>query len=346
MREISRRELYAMGEPLGECVTRKEAGRIVCGDGGGSTQKTEIPKELRPLATQFANKAMQIGDNAYAPFTGQRFAPLAGDQTSAMSMIRNRALGGDPVMNQANQTMMQTLQGGQTNPYLNSMVDQAQQSVARNYNLFTKPQTESAMVNSGSFGNSGLLQMQQEQQRQASEQMGNIATQMYGQAYDQDRARQMQALGMAPTYGNQAYQDAAQLLNSGALQQANKQQGLDFNYQQFAEGREQPYKNLQAMGLPFGANMGSSTSTKSGGTDWGSLAASAAMMVLMGSDRRMKEDVKRVGKTDDGTPIYTYRYKSGGPVQMGVMAQELEKKNPGAVHNVGGLLAVDYSKVS
>lgn len=346
MREISRRELYAMGEPLGECVTRKEAGRIVCGGGGGSSQKTEIPKELRPLATQFANKAMQIGNNAYTPFTGQRFAPLAGDQTSAMSMIRNRALGGDPVMNQANQTMMQTLQGGQTNPYLNSMVDQAQQSVARNYNMFTKPQTESAMVNSGSFGNSGLLQMQQEQQRQASEQMGNIATQMYGQAYDQDRARQMQALGMAPTYGNQAYQDAAQLLNSGALQQANKQQGLDFNYQQFAEAREQPYKNLQAMGLPFGSNMGSTTKTSQGmgGADWAALAGTAAMLFF--SDRRMKEDVKKVGTTDDGLPIYTYKYKSGGPTQMGVMAQDLQKKKPDAVHNVGGLLAVDYSKVS
>lgn len=342
----SRQQLYAMGEPFGDCATRREAGRVIYGGGGSSSSSTKLPAELRPLASAYAKKAQQIGSNPYTPFTGQRFAGMTGDQNAAMGMIRDRAMNGSPVMDQADQTLMQTLQGGQTNPYLNSMVDQAQQSVARNYNLLTKPQTESAMVRSGSFGNSGLQQMQQEQQRQATEQMGNVATQMYGQAYDQDRARQMQALGMAPTYGNQAYQDAAQLLNSGALQQANKQQGLDFNYQQFVEGREQPYKNLQAMGAPFSQNMGSTTSQKQGmgGSDWAALAGTAAMLFF--SDRRMKEDVKKVGATDDGLPIYTYKYKSGGPTQMGIMAQDLQKKKPDAVHNVGGLLAVDYSKVS
>lgn len=65
------------------------------------------------------------------------------------------------------------------------------------------------------------------------------------------------------------------------------------------------------------------------------------------SDRRAKTDIERVGKTDDGTPIYTYRYKDGGPVMMGVMAQEVAQSNPDAVmktHN--GMLAVDYGKVS
>lgn len=31
----SKRRLYALGEPLGDCVTRREAGRIICGGGGG-----------------------------------------------------------------------------------------------------------------------------------------------------------------------------------------------------------------------------------------------------------------------------------------------------------------------
>lgn len=35
---ISRRELYAFGEPLGECVTtRKPGGGVVCGGGGGGS---------------------------------------------------------------------------------------------------------------------------------------------------------------------------------------------------------------------------------------------------------------------------------------------------------------------
>ena len=64
------------------------------------------------------------------------------------------------------------------------------------------------------------------------------------------------------------------------------------------------------------------------------------------SDERAKTDIKQVGETDDGLPVYTYRYKMGGPIQMGVMAQDVAKAKPDAVRDFGGMLAVDYSKVS
>lgn len=65
---------------------------------------------------------------------------------------------------------------------------------------------------------------------------------------------------------------------------------------------------------------------------------------LIMSDRRTKTDIKRVGKTDDGQPVYSYRYKAGGPMQLGLMAQDVEKKNPSAVVEVGGIKHVDYGK--
>lgn len=37
---ISRRALYAAGEPLGDCVTRREAGRLVCGAGDSESSQT------------------------------------------------------------------------------------------------------------------------------------------------------------------------------------------------------------------------------------------------------------------------------------------------------------------
>lgn len=60
------------------------------------------------------------------------------------------------------------------------------------------------------------------------------------------------------------------------------------------------------------------------------------------SDERLKQDVRRVGVTDAGVPIYTYRYIWGGPVQMGVMSKDV----PGAVvpHETGFDM-VDYGKV-
>ena len=37
---LSKRQLYAVGETLGECVTRREAGRIIYGGGGGSSKSS------------------------------------------------------------------------------------------------------------------------------------------------------------------------------------------------------------------------------------------------------------------------------------------------------------------
>lgn len=65
---------------------------------------------------------------------------------------------------------------------------------------------------------------------------------------------------------------------------------------------------------------------------------------LIMSDRRTKTDIKRVGKLDNGLPVYEYRYKAGGAPHIGVMAQDVEKKNPGAVAEIGGIKHVDYAK--
>lgn len=60
------------------------------------------------------------------------------------------------------------------------------------------------------------------------------------------------------------------------------------------------------------------------------------------SDRRLKEDIQKVGKLDNGLYVYSYRYKAGGPVHIGVMADEVEKVKPEAVGSIGGYKTVRY----
>lgn len=74
----------------------------------------------------------------------------------------------------------------------------------------------------------------------------------------------------------------------------------------------------------------------------GTMAGSASSMMAM-SDRRLKTDIERVGTLANGLPVYTFRYKSGGPVVMGVMADEVKRLIPEAVGNIGGYDAVNYS---
>lgn len=64
---------------------------------------------------------------------------------------------------------------GKNNPYLQGQIDSALADTTRAYNMTTAPSTASAMVRSGSFGNSGLEQMQGEQQRQLTQTLGNQA---------------------------------------------------------------------------------------------------------------------------------------------------------------------------
>lgn len=70
-----------------------------------------------------------------------------------------------------------------------------------------------------------------------------------------------------------------------------------------------------------------------------------AAVPLMFSDRRLKTDIAKVGETNKGLPIYTYKYKGDDTTQMGVMAQDVERKTPKAVKEVGGFKAVDYKLV-
>lgn len=77
----------------------------------------------------------------------------------------------------------------------------------------------------------------------------------------------------------------------------------------------------------------------------GGAAMKYGLPMMMMSDRRAKTDIQRVGTLDNGLPVYSFRYKSGGPVQIGLMADEVERKHPKAVRKgADGFNRVDYTQ--
>jgi hypothetical protein len=73
----------------------------------------------------------------------------------------------------------------------------------------------------------------------------------------------------------------------------------------------------------------------------------AAVASLFGSDRRMKHSIRRIGKTDDGMPIYRFKYNGDENEQthIGFMADEVERKHPDAVMTGSdGMKRVDYGQ--
>lgn len=75
------------------------------------------------------------------------------------------------------------------------------------------------------------------------------------------------------------------------------------------------------------------------GMNLGKDAVSAAAMF---SDERLKEDISPVGKLFDGQNVYSYRYKGDDTPRIGLMAQEVERRTPEAVTEIGGFKAVNY----
>lgn len=93
----SRRELYAMGEPLGESVTRKEGGRIIYGGGGGgptssTTNTSNIPDWLRPQVETVLGGSMKELFNTEAakdPTTGKPILNEAGQPVQNITGVRS-----------------------------------------------------------------------------------------------------------------------------------------------------------------------------------------------------------------------------------------------------------------
>lgn len=222
------------------------------GGGGGGTSVTqqEIPRELKPLATAYTNKAITLGNQDYNPYQGQRYADLNAVQNQGLGMTVDRALQGSQTVDNAEGQLNQMI-AGTSNPYLDAMYGRAADQVTSSVN--------GNFAQAGRYGSGAHT-------ASLTEGLGNMATDIYGGAYEADRGRQMQAIGMAPEFAQQDYADAGQIMNAGQILQDQQQQNLDFGYEQYQEEQNDPYKKLAAMAGVFGSQpFGSSATTQSSG---------------------------------------------------------------------------------
>jgi hypothetical protein len=152
----------------------------------------------------------------------------------------------------------------------------------------------------------------------------------------------------------QRLQGSQQLATLGELERAIRQGGLDFDYQQFREGRDDPYLKtqwgagvLQGASAPFQGNT-SSTGTTPGPSAFGQIAGAATGLIgAVGllSDPGEKTDRKRLGTDPEtGLGIWSFRYKGDPkryPKVIGYMADEVEEEFPDRVRRVAGRRVID-----
>jgi hypothetical protein len=173
--------------------------------------------------------------------------------------------------------------------------------------------------------------------------------------------------GLGQLASSTAIQGAMAQLYGGGLDQQTQQNILNSAYQQWQNQQSYPFQTtgwLANIAEGTGSQMGGSSSSTQPGPSAASQIGGAALGTvgmlgatgafgsagwltgLLGlSDIHAKEDVQEVGKTFDGQPIVKFRYKGDPTPRMGLIAQEVEKTHPEAVHPIpglGGLKGVDY----
>ena len=176
-----------------------------------------------------------------------------------------------------------------------------------------------------------LGQQQYGQGMGASQQMAALGQGLYGMG--SQTAQGLAGLGVGAQ--SAGLQGAQAQLGAGQMQQQTQQAGLQALYNQFLQAQSYPFQVQQ-----FLANIAEGTGALSGSTTTTSQAPGGF------SDKRLKENVKPIGKTFDGQNIYSYNFKGDHQTEIGLIAQEVEKHHPEAVGLSGGYRTVRYDKAT
>jgi hypothetical protein len=165
-----------------------------------------------------------------------------------------------------------------------------------------------------------------------AEQVQNLALQRAGQIQGMNLAARGQLFGERTSEQARQYQQLFNVLGTGQASAAQQAANIG--------GTASNISNLlgQAGNAQAAAGIGAAQAYGQGAQN----VANTAMLAYALSDRRAKEDITQIGTLDNGLPVYTFKYKGGDTMHMGVMAQDVEKVNPDAVLEIGGIKHVNY----
>lgn len=259
-------------------------------------------------------------------------------------------------------------------PYLSTVLGSTAGLINQN-NAVAQTGALGTAIQSGAFGGdrTGLAAANLEQQQNLA--AGNIYSGIANTGYmnAQDVAQQQQGVGLAAGQANRAavaaagqelsgigattYGEGANTaselgaigtgaqtagltgaqaqIGAGTLQQQTQQAQDTAQYNQFLQQQSYPFQVdqfLASIAEGTGALSGSTTTTSQPGGFF--------------SDKRLKHNIRKIGKTFDGQPIYSYSMHGDPRTQIGLIAQDVEKKHPESVGVAGHYKVVDYGKAT
>ena len=288
---------------------------------GISTKKSS--KKTTPV---FDKEIRGAAGDLTSTYRGQapRISGIADSLSNMLPEMQSRYMAGNRGVNAAQDYNVDVLGGkylDQGNPYLDRMVEQTTGNVQNRLG---------ASLNKMGLGPAGTSY--QDMQARG---IGRAELDMRYGDYSAERDRMGNAAGQSAGLANAETAGVMPMLATAELGA-----GLPMNAaSQYASGMG---------GLLGGYTNQENRDTPSTATQIGKGLKTASQIAGMFgfSDIRLKENIKRVGMTDGGLPVYTYNYKGQKTPLMGVMAQEVAKLQPDALGPVvEGFGTVKYGDV-
>ena len=280
-----------------------------------SSSKSKSTTKYNAQALPFINSATSAVQGAYQNNLGN-----VSDVTSALKSSFDNYNVTNPNLTAAGSYVSDVLGGKYLNgnPYLQGIIDDTNSSVTDQVNaLFSKAGQTGSSRQIGELG------------KQLASAENNLRYANYSDEQDRIANAISQATG----------------LNSATNQNLATQLALGSGLTSIGTDAANSYAN--ALASLWGNN--TTTTNKSSpslGSSIGSALSTAGSLASLFSDSRLKTDIRKVGEEADGLGVYEYRYIWGGPVQRGVMADEVASLRPWALGpERAGFATVNYEKL-
>tara|TARA_Y100000361_G_scaffold148434_1_gene161252 strand:+ start:681 stop:1856 length:1176 start_codon:yes stop_codon:yes gene_type:complete len=337
------------------------------------------PSYAMPNLQKGADEASRLYDTPRSYF-GDTYVPFSTATTDALDLGEARARAGSPLTEMAKGQLGNViggnfLQGG--NPFFNAAVQEAMNPVeARVNSVFSRSGRLGSGANqeilSRDLTNAALGVRMDDYNRERQAQLNALTLAPTFDATDFADIAQLAAVG-----GQREAKDFEKLTSAiDAFNFAQNEPWANVNRlicgtmgtipagvgtqatPIYGNPAAQFYAGTQAFGQPIGqafnflgntlSGLGSSTGSGGGsttglGTTFNPQSIGSSSSYF--SDIRLKDNVRKIGKSPSGLNIYEWNYKWSPQKYSGVIAQELQKIMPNAVTNMFGYLAVNYDLI-
>ena len=207
-------------------------------------------KPQQPKLQQILDQSQALYNRGGIPVVG--FSPQT---EQSLRMVENRALAGSPLQGSANQQLLNTINGNFLsigNPYFQGAFNAAARPITENFLSTVSPGINGAFSQAGRMGSGAHAMARNRAEDTLARQLSDLGGQMAYQVYGDERARQQQAIGMAPQLAAGDYADAQALAGVGGAREGLAQQQAN-----------QPLQALQDYLALVGGNFGSTTTQTS-----------------------------------------------------------------------------------